>query len=72
MNNATPAIGTTCVDMATNEAPNAPAPKLQDGICFNLLALKISLYPALTSALADEIRLTKINPVPNETKAATS
>ena len=38
---ATPAIGTTYVCIATNEAPNAPAAKVQGGILLTLTASNI-------------------------------
>ena len=54
----------------TNEAPNIPALNRHIGSCFDLTALKILVKPALTSFLKNEIIDTKINPVPNETRAA--
>ena len=65
-------MGTTWVCIATNEAPNIPALSRHIGSCFEATALKISVKPDLTSFLNKEINETKIKPVPNETRAATS
>ena len=53
-------------------APNVPALSRHIGSCFDLAALKILEKPDLTSFLNNEISDTKINPVPNETMAASS
>ena len=72
VNKATPAIGTTWVCMATNEAPRTPAPKRHLGKDFCLTALKINPKPFLVLRWDKTINETKIKPDPKETIAASS
>ena len=72
VNNATPAIGTTWVCMATKDAPNTPAPNCQTGSFLDLTAAKINPKPARVFLLETTIIVTKIRPVENETIAASS
>ena len=65
-------MGTTWVCITTNEAPNIPAHSCHIGSRFDETAWKTSVKPSLTSFLNNEINDTNINPVPNETKAASS
>jgi hypothetical protein len=70
VNRATPEIGTTCVCIATNDAPNTPAPNRHLGNVLAETAVNISLKPTLTSFLKSAINETNTKPVENETIAA--
>ena len=69
---ATPAMGTTCVCIATNEAPSTPAPSVQGFICLAFTALKISPNATRFCLLDKEISVTNKSPVVKETIAASS
>ena len=58
--------------MATKDAPSTPAASVKGGIFPAFVALNICLKPALTSLRNTAIKVTKSNPVENETIAASN